>query len=138
MTSSGDGGRSGLEDIKERSAKAGRGYLDVLGSDSGYNPWSVSSIFLPSCRANALSRAPSPPWRPAMRSSRTIPSSSVGLCLVSLCCRLTPAVLGASGDLAKKKVCPSALLQYLDISSLLCRLFLLSSVFIARDFCLAT
>jgi len=73
-----------------------------------------------------------------MRSSRTIPSSSVGLCLVSLYCRLTPAVLGASGDLAKKKVCPSTLLQYLDISLLLFRLFLLSSVFIARDFCLVT
>lgn len=107
MTSSGEGGRSGLEDIKERSGKAGRDYLDELGSDSGY----ILGLFLPSCRANALSRAPSPPWRPAMRSSRTIPSLSVGLCVVSMCCRLTPAVLGASGDLAKKKVCPSALLH---------------------------
>lgn len=31
MTSSGEGGRSGLEDIKVRSGKAGRDYLDGLG-----------------------------------------------------------------------------------------------------------
>ena len=125
----------GSHEKSTRARRAGITWTEMRDSDSGYDldlflltrvtTLSVSSnsdydldLFLPPCRANALSRAPSPPWRPAMRSSKIIPSSSVGLYVIFVHRRLTlcsPWCLWRSRKEKGMLLCP---LSYdLDISS---------------------